>query len=90
MGVGVCNAFALEPLARTAAPQQVVGIVDLVTALAQHGAAVAFADGAGSSLHVVGIRNAHPGQNFSLRNVGGKHLSQRQQFFGQRLHGIVL
>ena len=90
MGVGVCDALALEPLAGAAAPQKVVSIVDLVAALAQHGAAVTLADGAGSSLHVGSVCNAHAGQDLSLRDVGGKHLGQRQQLFGQRLHSIVL
>jgi len=44
VGIGVCNALAAEPFAAAVPPQKVVGIVDLVAALAQHGTVVFLAD----------------------------------------------
>ena len=40
VGIGVIDALAAEPLARAVAPEQVVRVVYLMAALAEHGAAV--------------------------------------------------
>ena len=53
VGVGVVDAAFRGTTCRCRIPpQQVVGVVDLVAALAQHGAAVLLADGPGRRLHV--------------------------------------
>ena len=89
MGVGVVDAPAPEPSAAAAVPEQVVGVVHLVAALAEHAAAVLLADGLGSGLHPGGVGNGHPRQNFCLRDVGRHHLGQRQQLTRQSLHGVI-
>jgi len=89
VGIGVCNALAAEPFAAAVPPQKVVGIIDLVAALAQHGTVVFLADQLCSGLHSGRIGDLHAGKDLSLRNVGGDHLCHGQQLFGQCLHGIV-
>ena len=89
MGVGVMDALAPEPLAGAALPQQVVGIVDLVAALAQHGAAVLLADDPGGGLHAGGVGDGHVGEDLGLRDVGGQHFGQGQQLGGQGRHGVI-
>ena len=78
MGVGVADPPAMKPLA-CAVSEKVVGVADLVAALAENRAAVAFADGSGSSLHAGGIGNGHAGENLRLWNVGGQDSGQGQQ-----------
>lgn len=38
VGIWIVDALAVEPLARALPPEEIVGVVDLVAALAQHGA----------------------------------------------------
>ena len=40
VGVGIVDPLAVEPLAEAVPPQEIVGIIDLMAALAQYGAAV--------------------------------------------------
>ena len=89
MGVGVVDALAVEPLARTVAPQQVVRVVDLVAALAQHGTAVLLADELGGGFHPGGVGDGQAGQDLCFRDVRGEHLGHGQQLFSQGLHGVV-
>ena len=73
VGVGVRNALAVEPLAAAVPPQQVVGVVDLVAALAQHSAAVLLADALGRSFHPGGVGDGHAGEDLRLGDIlGGK------------------
>ena len=55
VGVGVVDALPTEPLPAAVPPEQVVGIVDLVPALAEDGTAVLLADLPGGGLHPGGI-----------------------------------
>ena len=52
VGVGVMDPASAEPFAAPILPQQVVGVVQVVPALAQHSAAVPLPDLPGSPLHV--------------------------------------
>ena len=90
MGVGVGDAFAVEPFAAAVTPEQIVGIVHLVAALAEHGTAVFFADALCSGLHPGGIGDGHAGQDLGLRNVGRDHLGHGQKLPCQDLDGAVL
>ena len=52
MGVGIVDAAAVEPVTGAVPTKEIVGVVQVVSALAQHGAAVFFADAAGGILHI--------------------------------------
>ena len=88
MGIGIVDALAVEPLARALPPEEIVGVVDLVAALAQHGAAVFLADESGSGFHAGGVSDGHAGEDLRFGNVGGQHRRQRQQFPAQGLHCV--
>ena len=60
-----------------------------MAALAQDGAAVALADGAGRLFHVRGIADGHAGEDLRLRDVGGQDRRQGQQLLFQNGDGIV-
>ena len=89
VGVGVVDAASLEPLTRAVAPKQVVGVIDLVPALAEHRTAVLFADGLCGPLHIGGVLNGHAGEDLRLGDVRRQDLGQRQELFAQRGHGVV-
>ena len=89
MGVGVGDAPAPEPLAAAVPPQQIVGVVDLVAALAQHGAAVPLTDGPGGGLHAGGVGDGEAGEDLRLGNVGRQYRGQRQQLRRQGVDGVV-
>ena len=89
VGVGVVDPPTPEPLARTVPPEQVVGVVDLMAALAQDGAAIPLADGPGRQLHVRGIADGHAGEDLRLRDVGGQDRRQGQQLLFQNGDGVV-
>ena len=55
VGVGVVDALSTEPFPAAVPPEQVVGIVDLVPALAEDGTAVLLADLPGGGLHPGGV-----------------------------------
>ena len=55
VGVGVVDALPTEPLPAAVPPEQVVGIVDLVPALAEDGTAVLLADLPGGGFHPGGV-----------------------------------
>ncbi|MPM31469.1 hypothetical protein SDC9_78024 [bioreactor metagenome] len=89
MGVWIVNAAALKPTASGFLPQEVVGVVDPVPALQQHGAAIPLTDGPCRRLHLHRGGNGKAAQKLCLRNVGCNDLGQRQKLTFQRIHGIL-
>ena len=89
MGVGIVDPLAVEPLAEAVPPQEIVGIVDLMAALTQHGAAVFLADVLGGGLHAGGIGDGHAGEDLRLGDVGSQDCRQRQQLPAQGLHRVI-
>ena len=60
-----------------------------MAALAQHGAAIALADGPGGGLHAGGVGDGEAGEDLRLGDVGRQDRGQRQQLRGQGLDGVV-
>ena len=83
VGVGVLDALAQEPPALPLAVQVVVGVVEAVAALAQHGAAVGIPHGFGGGLHVLWGVDVPPGKGLGLGDVGRHHRGQGEQLFPQ-------
>ena len=79
------DALSTEPLPAAVPPEQVVGIVDLVPALAEDGTAVLLADLPGGGLHPGGVRDLQPGEDLCLGDIRGQDGRQRQQLARQRL-----
>ena len=89
VGVGVVDALAVEPLVAAAAVQEVVGVVEPVSALAQDGAAVALADGFSGGDHVVGGGDGQAREHLRLRDIGREHGGKRQQPRLERGDGVL-
>ena len=87
MGIGIIDALAPKPFPHTMTPQQIIGVIDLMAALAQYGAAVPLTDALCSGLHACCVRDGQSREDFRLWNIGGQHLCHRQQP-GQCFHGI--
>ena len=86
--VRIGDALAGEPRAR-AVKEEVVGVVDLMAALDEHGAAAGVVDALGGALHGFGRVNLHAGEHLSLRHVRRDHGREREQLRAQRGHGVV-
>ena len=78
-----------SPLPAAVPPEQVVGIVDLVPALAEDGTAVLLADLPGGGFHPGGVGDGQAGKDLGLRDVGRDDLCQREQLLREGLHGVV-
>jgi len=89
VGVGVVDVHAGEPARRAAAPEEGVGVVEVMPALAQHGAAVFFADGLGGGDHFGRRGDFHAGEDFRLRDVGRRYRSKGQKFRLERFDGGI-
>ena len=89
MGIRIVDALAVEPFGGSVAPEQVVRVIELVAALAEHGAVVLFADGFCSGNHVVRRADGHAGEHFCLRNVWREDGGQREQALLERVDCVV-
>ena len=88
MGVGVINALAVEPSgAAIGQHQQVVGIVQVMPALAQHIAAKFLADLFSGVFHIGSRLNAVAAQDLRFGDVGGDNFRQGQKLSFQRGNG---
>ena len=90
VGVGVVDALSGEPHSFAIGNQKIVGVMDAVTALEQHGAMTVPADLLRRGDHIVLAFDGQAGENLSFRDVRRDKRCQRQQFAGQRLHGVRL
>ena len=88
MGIGVVDPLAVEPSHFFTGVQQIVCVVDVMTALQEHSAAVGLCNVLGSRFHICFGLDAHTGQHLRFRNIGSCQRGNGQQSFCQGLHRI--
>ena len=88
--VGIVDPFSLEPFVTAAAPQKVVGIVQLMPTLAKHCAVIFVSDGSSGLDHIVGCLYFHSGKNLSLRNIRCEDCRHRKKLAFQSINCLVV
>ena len=90
MGIGVVDALSGKPHSLSICVQEIVGVIDAVTALEQYGAMAVFADLPRRHDHVILVFNAQSAEHLRLWDVRRDERRQWQQFIDQRLHSVRL
>ena len=89
MGVRVVDALSLKPLIAAVSIQQIVGVIHIVSALAQYRAVIGLANPFCRCNHILGAGDLLAEQHFRLRNIRRDDSRLRNQLRFQRLNGLI-
>ena len=89
MGVGIVDSFSLKPLICSIHIEKIIGIIELMSALAENCTVILLGNLFCSFDHIIGAFDLPSGKHLGFRDIRGEKICKRKQFFLQNIHRLL-